>query len=97
MRWAGLVAHVGRGERNVYKGLVAKPEGNRQLGRRRSRWENGIRTDLREIGWGGVEWIQMAQDKGRWRVLTKALMNLRVLEPRILFVCWPVTNLAMKE
>jgi hypothetical protein len=51
MRWAGHVARMGE-ERKVYKVLVGKPEGERPLGRPRSRWEDGIRIDLREIGWG---------------------------------------------
>jgi hypothetical protein len=50
-------------ERNAYKVLVGKPEGKRHLGRPRHRWEVGIRMDLREIGWGSVEWIQLAQDR----------------------------------
>jgi hypothetical protein len=50
-------------ERNVYKVLVGKPEGKRHLGRPRYRWEVGIIMDLREIGWGSVEWIQLAQDR----------------------------------
>jgi hypothetical protein len=54
LRWAGHVACMG-GERNVYKVLVGKPEGKRPLGRQRHRWEDGIRMDLREIAWGGVD------------------------------------------
>jgi hypothetical protein len=52
MRWVGHVARIGDG-RNVYRVLVGKPEGKRPLERRRRRWENGIKIDLREIGWGG--------------------------------------------
>jgi hypothetical protein len=51
-------------ERNVYRVFVGKPEGKRPLGRPRRRWDDGIMTDLREIGWGSVEWIQLAQDRG---------------------------------
>jgi hypothetical protein len=51
----------------VYRVLVVKPERKRPLGRPRRRWEDGIRIDLREIGWGSVDWIQLAQDRGRWR------------------------------
>jgi hypothetical protein len=71
-------------ERKVYKVLVGKPEGKRPLGRPRRRWEDGIRMDLREIGLegGGVDWIRLAQDRGRWRAVVSALMNLRVLAPR---------------
>jgi hypothetical protein len=68
----------------VYRVLVGKPEGKRPLGRPRRRWDDGIRMDLREIGWvwGGVEWIQLAQDRDRWRAVVSAVMNLRVLAPR---------------
>jgi hypothetical protein len=76
-RWAGHVARMGEG-RNVYRVLV----GGRPLGRPRHRWEDGIRMDLREIGWGGVEWIHLAQHRDRWRAVVNAVMNLRVLAPR---------------
>jgi hypothetical protein len=56
MRWAGHVARMGEG-RNLYRVFVEKPEGKRPLGRPRRRWEDGIKMDLEEIGWGGVEWI----------------------------------------
>jgi hypothetical protein len=59
-----------------------KPEGTRQLGRPRRRWEDGIKIDLREIGLGGVEWIQLAEDRDRWRAVVNAVMNFRVLAPR---------------
>jgi hypothetical protein len=65
MMWAGHVARMGE-ERNVYRVLMGKPEGKRPLGRPRRRWENGIRMDLREIGWGSVDWIQFVQDRDRW-------------------------------
>jgi hypothetical protein len=61
MRWAGHVALMGE-ERNLYKVLMGKPEGKRRLGRPRRRWEDGIRMDLREIGWGSVDLIQLARD-----------------------------------
>jgi hypothetical protein len=57
-------------------------EGKRSLERPRRIWENGLRMDLREIGWGSVKWIQLAQDWGRWRALVNTVMNLRVLAPR---------------
>jgi hypothetical protein len=66
-------------ERKVYRGLVGK----RTLGRSRRRWEDGIRMDLREIGWVSVDWIQLAQDRDRWRAVVITVMNLRVLAPRI--------------
>jgi hypothetical protein len=52
-------------ESNVYRVLIGKPEGKRPLGRPRRRWQGGIRMDLREIGWGSVDWIQLAQDRDR--------------------------------
>jgi hypothetical protein len=69
-------------ERNVYRVLMGKPEGNRPFGRPRRRWEDGIRMDIREIGWGSVDWIQLAQDRDRWQALVNTVMNLRVLAPR---------------
>jgi hypothetical protein len=68
-------------ERNVYKVLMGKPEGKRPLGRTRHRREDAIRMDLRETGWGSVDWIQLAQDRDRWRALVNTVMNLRVLAP----------------
>jgi hypothetical protein len=81
MRWAGHVARMGGG-RNVYRVLVGNPEGKRPLGKPRSRWEDGIKMDPREIGWGCVEWIHLAQDRDRWRAVVNAVTNLRVLAPR---------------
>jgi hypothetical protein len=71
-------------ERKVYKVLVGKPERKKPLGRPRRRWEDGIRMYLREIGWGGVDWIRLAQDRDRWRAVVNAVMNLRVLAPHLL-------------
>jgi hypothetical protein len=68
MRWAEHVARMGE-ERKMYKVLVGKPERKRPLGRPRRRWEDGVRIDLREIGLGGVDWIRLAQDRDRWRLL----------------------------
>jgi hypothetical protein len=64
-------------ERKVYKILVGKPEGKRPLGRPRRRWKDRIRMDLRDIGWGGVDWIRLAQDMDRWRAVVNAVMKLR--------------------
>jgi hypothetical protein len=64
-------------ERNVYRVLMGKLEGKRPLGRPRHRWEDGIRMDLREIGWGSVDWIQLAQDRDRWRALVNTFGFLR--------------------
>jgi hypothetical protein len=82
----GHVAHRGE-ERNGFRVLMEKPEGQRPLGRPRHRWEDGIRMDLRESGWGSVDWIQLAQDKDWWRVLVNTVMNLRVLAPQSWLVC----------
>jgi predicted small integral membrane protein len=68
-------------ERKVYKVLVGKPEGKRPLGRPRHRLEDGIRMDLREIGFGGVNWIGLAQDRDWWRAVVSVVMNLWVLAP----------------
>jgi hypothetical protein len=65
--------------RDAYKALVGKPEGRRPLGRPRRRWEYNIKMDLREVGWGGADWIDLAQDRDRWRTLVYTVMNLRVL------------------
>jgi len=77
MRWAGHVAHMGEG-RGVYRVLVGKPEGKRPPGRPRCRWEDNIRMDLREVGCGCVDWMELAQDRDRWPALASAVMNLRV-------------------
>jgi hypothetical protein len=57
---------------------VIKPEGKRPAGRRRRRWVDNIKMDLLEIGWGGVDWSGLAQDRDKWRALVNAVMNLRV-------------------
>jgi hypothetical protein len=57
---------------------VGKPEGERLLGRPRRRWEDNIKVDLREIGWGGMDWIDLAQDREQWRALVNTIMNVRV-------------------
>ena len=67
------------GERRVvYRVLVGKPEGKRPLGRPRRRWEDNIKMDLEEVGCGGMDWIELAQDRDRWRALVNAVMNLGV-------------------
>jgi hypothetical protein len=65
-------------ERKLFKVLVRKPEGKRPLGKPRHRWEDGIRMDLREIGWKSVEWIKLAQDRVRGRAFVNVVMDLRV-------------------
>jgi hypothetical protein len=64
--------------RGAYWILVGMPEGRRSLGRPRHRWEDNFRMDLQEVGWEGMDWIVMAQDRDRWRVLVNVVMNLRV-------------------
>jgi hypothetical protein len=70
-------------ERNIYRVLTGKPEGERPLERPRCRWEDGIRMDLRETGWGSVDWIHLSQDRDRWRALVDTVMNLRIIATRI--------------
>jgi len=64
--------------RGVYRVLVGKPEGKRPLGKPRCRWEDNIKMNLQEMWCGGVDWIKLAQDRKRLRVLVKAAMNIRV-------------------
>jgi hypothetical protein len=64
--------------RNAYRILVGKPEGKRAQERPRCRWVDNIKIDLREIGWNGMDWIDLAQGRDRWRALVNAVMNLRV-------------------
>ena len=64
--------------RGVYRGLVGKTEGKNALGRPKRRWEDNIKTDLQEVRCGGMEWIELAQDRDRWRALVNAVMNLLV-------------------
>ena len=80
MRWAGHVARMGQG-RGLYRVLVGKPEGKWPLGRPRRRWEDNIKMDLQEVGGGCGDWMELAQDRDRWRV-----MNLRV--PKMRGISW---------
>jgi hypothetical protein len=64
--------------RGAYNILVGRPEGRRPLGRLKRRWEDNIKMDLGEIGFGDVDWIQWAQDRDRWWALVNTVMNLRV-------------------
>jgi hypothetical protein len=77
MRWKGHVARMGK-KKNAYRIVVGKPEGKRPLGRPRCKWEDNIKMDLREKGWGGMDWIDLAQDRDQWRAFVKAVINFRV-------------------
>jgi hypothetical protein len=76
-RWAGHVARMVE-VRCAYNILVGRPEGRRPLGRPRRRWEDNIMMDLRESGFGDVDWFHWAQDRDRWRALVNTVMNLRI-------------------
>jgi len=71
------VARMGEG-RGVHRVLVGKPEGKRPLGRPRRRCEDNIKMDLEEVGWGCGDWMELVQDRDRWRALVSTVMNLRV-------------------
>jgi hypothetical protein len=77
VRWAGHVARLVE-KRNAYRILVGKPEGKRPLGRPRHRWVYNIQIYLREIGWDGLDWMDLAQDRDEWRDLVNTVMNLQV-------------------
>ncbi|KAJ4452129.1 hypothetical protein ANN_03647 [Periplaneta americana] len=77
LRWAGHVARMGE-FRNAYRVLVGRLKGKRPLGRPRRRWEDNIKMDLREVGYDDRDWINLAQDRDRWRAYVRAAMNLRV-------------------
>jgi hypothetical protein len=77
MRWAGHVARMGE-VRDAYNILVGRPEGRRPLVRPRHRWEDNIEMDLREIGFGDVDWIHLVQVRDTWRAVVNTVMNLRV-------------------
>jgi hypothetical protein len=65
-------------KRNAYRTLMENPEGKRSLGRRRRRCVDNIKMDLGEIGWDGMDWIDLAEDRDQWRALVNMVMNLRV-------------------
>ena len=85
MRWAGHVAHMEE-VRGVHKVLVGKPEGKRPLGRPRRRWEDNIKMDLQEVGRGCKDWMELAQDRDRWRALVSTVMNFRVEQNAVNFL-----------
>jgi hypothetical protein len=78
MRWMEHVARTGE-KRNAYRILEGKPEGKRPLGRPRCRWVDNIKMDPREIGWDGVDWINMAQYRDQWRALVNTVLDIWVL------------------
>jgi len=81
VRWAGHVARMGQG-RGVHSVMVGKPEGKRPLGRLRRRWEDNIKMDIQEVGGCCGDWMELAQDRDRWRALVSTVMNLQVPKMR---------------
>jgi hypothetical protein len=77
MQWTGHMAHM-RDRRGIYRVLVRKPKGKRPLGRPRHSWEDYIKTDLQEVGCGGMDWIDLAHDRERWWALLNVVMKLKV-------------------
>ena len=77
IRWAGQAARMLE-KGGVHTVLVGKPEGKRPLGRPRRRWEDNIKMDLQEVGGGGGDLMELAQDRDRWRALVNTVMNFRV-------------------
>jgi hypothetical protein len=77
IRWAEHVARMVE-RRGVYRVLVGKPEGRKLLGRPRRRWKDNIKMNLQEVGFWGMDWIELTQDRNRWWALVSAVMNLRV-------------------
>ena len=73
----GELAYMGE-RRGVYRVLVGKPEGKSPMGRPRRRWDDNIKVDLQEVGYGGMDWIELAQDRDKRRVLVNAVSNFRV-------------------
>ena len=77
MRWAGHVARMGE-DRGVHRVLVGKPEGKSPLGRPRRRWEDNIKMDLQEVGGVRGDWMELAQDRDRWRAIVGTARDFRV-------------------
>ena len=77
MRWAGHAARMGE-DRGVHRVLVGKPEGKRPLGRPSRRWEDNIKMDLEEVEGSRGDWMELAQDRDRWRALVGTVRNFRV-------------------
>ena len=74
--WAGHVARMGRG--GAYMVMVGKPDGKKPLGRPRCRWEDNMKMDLQEVGWGGMDWTDLSQDRDWWRAFVNAVTNIWV-------------------
>jgi hypothetical protein len=74
----GRACRTNREKKNAYRILVAKPEGKRPRGRPRCKWVDNIKIDLREVGWDGMDRVDMAQDRDQWKTLVNTVMNLRV-------------------
>jgi hypothetical protein len=77
LKWAGHVARMGE-DSGVHMVLVGKPEGKRPLGRPSRRWEDNIKMDLQEVGWGRGDWMELAQDRDRWRALVGTVKDVQV-------------------
>jgi hypothetical protein len=77
MRWTGHVACIGK-KRDAYGFLVGKSKGRRPLRRFKGRWKDNIKIDVREIQWGGVDWVHLAQDRDQWPALVHTEINLRL-------------------
>ena len=78
MRWVGHVVRMGE-SRDAYRVLLEKPGGKRPLVRPTRKWEDNIKMDLKDVGCGGTDWIDLAQDRDSWRALVNAVMNFRAL------------------
>jgi hypothetical protein len=77
VRWAGTCSTYWE-RKGVYRVFMGRPEGKKQLGRPRRRWEDNIKVDLQNVGCGGMDWIELSHDRDRWRALMNAVMKLRV-------------------
>ena len=83
MRWAGHVACVGD-SKAVYRVVMGRSEGKRPLGRPRRRWVDNIKMNIQEVGWVGVDWLELTQDRYRWRALVNVVRNIRPQKMRVI-------------
>jgi len=81
MTFKTILAHTG-GRRVVYRVLVGRPEGKRRLGKPGRKWKDNIKMYLLEMGWGGMDWIDFAEDRENWWTLVNALMNFNIARDR---------------